>query len=280
VTQRGHIGSWSHTLSLALLSCLALAVILPFWVMLTGSVSPTELLSSGRLPLFPTHVTGEHYQHAWQQVPMLQYTWNSLWVSFLASSGQVFVSAMAAFGFAKLRFPGRDSLFFAVLLTMMVPPQVNLVPLFLVMKSLHWVNTLWALIIPGCFGAFGIFLLRQWFLTIPSELDDAARLDGASTWQFYWRVALPMVLPALATLGIYSFIVNWNSFMWPLVIIQSDALRTLPLGLAELKNTYRDAIDWGVMMAACTISVMPIVLLYVATQKQLTRNLVQGAVKG
>ena len=277
MTSRDTVASW---LWWGLLACLAIAVLLPFWAMLTGSITPNNAMSAGQLPLWPQTLDWGHYVTAWRKIPLLRYTLNSLWVATLASGGQVFVSAMAAFGFARLSFPGRNLLFFLVLLTMMVPPQVNLVPLFLVMKTLHWVDSLWALIIPGCFGAFGIFLLRQWFIGIPSELDDAARLDGASTWSFYWRIALPVVLPAIATLAIYSFIVNWNSFMWPLVVIQSDTLRTLPLGIAELKNTYRDAIDWGVMMAACTVSVMPIVLLYLATQKQLTRNLVQGAVKG
>lgn len=241
---------------------------------------PTEQLQHGTLNLWPQALDGSHYQTVFEKIPLFQYSINSLLISFVASLGQLAISAMAAFGFAKLHFPGRDKLFFLVLLTMMVPPQVNIVPLFLVMKTLHWVDSIWALIIPGCFGAFGIFLLRQWFMNIPQELEDAARMDGANTWQVFLRVALPMVIPAIVALGIYSFIINWNSFMWPLIVIQSDTLRTLPLGIAELKNTYRDVIDWGVMMAACTISVLPILLLYLSTQRHLTRNLVQGAIKG
>ena len=262
----------------ALLSTLALAMLLPFWVMIAGSVIPTAEIN--HTSLWPLQLDLSHYTTVFDKIPLLRYSMNSLLVAFLASLGQVSLSAMAAFGFAKLHFPGRDKLFFLVLLTMMIPPQVNLVPLFLVMKTLHWIDTIWALIIPGCFGAFGVFLLRQWFLTVPNELEDAANLDGATTWQFFLRIALPIILPAVLTLAIYSFIVNWNSFMWPLIVIQSESLRTLPLGIAELKNTYRDVIDWGVMMAACTISVLPILLLYAATQKQLTKNLVQGAVKG
>lgn len=262
----------------AILATLAMAMLLPFWVMISGSLTPSEQMTHASL--WPKQLDFNHYTTVFDKIPLLRYSLNSFLVAFLASIGQVMLSSMAAFGFAKLRFAGRDKLFFLVLLTMMIPPQVNLVPLFLVMKTLHWIDTIWALIIPGCFGAFGIFLLRQWFLTVPNELEDAANLDGATTWQFFRRIALPIVLPAVITLGIYSFIVNWNSFMWPLIVVQSDTLRTLPLGIAELKNTYRDVIDWGVMMAACTISVMPILLLYAATQKQLTRNLVQGAVKG
>lgn len=262
-----------------LLATFALALVLPFWVMLSGSLMTSEQLNSQHVGLLPRALTFTHYIEAFQKVPLGQYLLNSILVSATASIIQLLIAAMAAFGFAQLNFRGKNILFAIVLMTMMVPPQVNLVPLFLLMKSAHLVDTIWALVIPGCISAFGIFLLRQWFLGLPKDLESAATLDGCNTWQYFWKIALPLVLPALVALGLYAFIGNWNNFIWPLVVIQSDHLRTLPLGLSELKNTYRDAIDWGVMMAASTVSILPIVILYLFGQRYFKNALLQGGIK-
>ena len=262
-----------------LLGTFALAMVLPFWVMLSGSLMTNSQLASPNMGVFPKAITFTHYIDAFSKVSLWQYLLNSIWVSFTASIIQLVISAMAAYGFARLQFKGKNILFVVVIMTMMIPPQVNLVPLFLLMKTLHLVDTFWALIIPGCVSAFGIFLLRQWFISLPVDLESAAILDGCSTWQYFWKVAFPLVLPAAVALGLYAFIANWNNFIWPLVIIQSDNLRTLPLGLAELKNTYRDAIDWGVMMAASSISIFPIIILYLFGQQYFKEALLQGSIK-
>jgi multiple sugar transport system permease protein len=162
---------------------------------------------------------------------------------------------------------------------MMIPPQVNIVPLFLVMKLFHWVDSYAGLVVPGLFGAFGVFLLRQWFNALPQELEEAARMDGCNPWQVFVHVALPLARPALAALAIFVFIGSWNSFMWPLVITQSDAMRTLPVGISALKSSFRDVTDWGVLMAASTLSIIPIVLVFLAGQRQFIRGLLQGGVK-
>lgn len=257
-----------HWVWILFLIIVAFSVLFPFMVMLSGAFSLDKGVSFNNL------------QTVWQKIPFLQYTLNSLWVATLSSLGQLLLASLAAYGFSKLQFKYKNALFFAVLLTMMVPPQVNLVPLFMVVKHLGMLDTHWALIIPAWFGVFGIFMLRQWFLSLPDALFEAAWLDGCTHWQYFFKVALPLVKPALVALGLYCFIANYNSLMWPLISIHSEGLRTLPLGIVELKNTYRDAIDWGVLMAASFLSILPILILYLVGQKQLQQGLMQGALKG
>ena len=186
---------------------------------------------------------------------------------------------MAGYAFARFRFPGRDALFLLVLATMMVPTQVNLVPLFGLMANLGWINTYAALILPGLVGAFGIFLMRQSFLAFPTELEDAALLDGLGPWGTFWRVALPLSAPALASLGIFTFVTAWNAFLWPLVVTHSDALFTLPVGLAAFKSSFREVTDWGVLMAATAITIAPAVAAFLVGQRHFVQGLAAGAVK-
>jgi multiple sugar transport system permease protein len=244
---------------------LLLAVcLLPFGVMLASS------LADG----------GQAYARLFTQIPFGAYTLNSLMVALWTTLGQVLLSAMAGWAFARLSFPGRPLWFMLVLATLMIPPQVNLVPLFFMMKALGWMNTPWALIVPGLFHAYGIFWLRQWFSKFPRELEEAAALDGCSPWDTFWRVALPTALPALAPLALFAFINSWNGFLWPLVVIHTDTWRTLPLGLAQLKGSFRDTLDWPLLMAGATMSVLPLVGLFVWGQRWLMRGMLGGAVKG
>ncbi len=254
-------------------------MVLPFWVMLSTSLMTPDEVFRFPPPLMPGALFGGNYQTVFQQVPMARYFLNSLIVATVTTGGQLILSAMAAFGFSRLVFPGRNLLFMVFLVTMMIPPQVNIVPLFFVMKTFHWVDTYAGLIVPGLFGAFGVFLLRQWFNAMPKELEEAAYLDGCNPFQMFWRIALPLARPVLAALGIFVFIGAWNSFMWPLIITQSDELRTLPVGIAALKSSYRDITQWGVLMAASTLSVIPVIALFVIGQKQFIEGLLQGSVK-
>lgn len=251
----------------------------PFWVMLSTSLMGQEQVFKFPPDLFPNPVHWENYVKVFQQVPMLRYFINSVFVSLVTTVGQVFFCAMAAYGFSRLSFSGKNLLFLLFLVTMMIPPQVNIVPLFFVMKHFHWVDTYAGLIVPGLFGAFGVFLLRQWFNGLPQELEEAARIDGCNPLQIFFRIALPLAKPALVALGIFAFISAWNSFMWPLVITQSDALRTLPVGIAALKSSYRDITDWSILMAASTLSIIPIVLVFLVGQRQFIQGILQGGVK-
>ena len=266
----------STTCALAVVSCVFL---LPFWVMVSLSFQPLESLLSGQWQLVPNFTNWQNYQQLFQTVPMLQYGINSALVTVTITICHVLIAAMAGYAFARLSFPLKTPLFLGCLLTMMIPPQVNLVPLFLLMKQIHAIDTLWALILPGIFGAFGVFLLRQWFLGFPSALEDAACLDGCSPWQTFWHIALPTAKPALATLAVFIFIASWNSFLWPLIVIQSDNLRTLPVGIAALKGSYRDVMDWPVLLAAATVSIIPVLMVFAIAQRAFVQGILSGGVK-
>lgn len=257
----------------------SLAMVGPFWIMLSTSLMTEEQVFRFPPDLFPHPIAWENYVKVFQQAPMAQYFWNSVLVSLLTTLGQVFLCAMAGYGFSRLSFPGKNLIFMLFLVTMMIPPQVNIVPLFFVMKTFHWVDTYAGLVVPGLFGAFGVFMLRQWFNGLPKDLEEAAQMDGCNPFQTFIRVALPLAKPALAALAIFVFIGSWNSFMWPLIITQSEGLRTLPVGIAALKSSYRDVTDWGVLMAASTISIVPILLVFLMGQRQFIQGILQGSVK-
>lgn len=222
----------------------------------------------------------ENYVQALTRTPLLRYFANSMGVAIATTLAQIFTGSMAGYAFCRLKFRGRDLLIFGVLATMMIPVQVNLVPLFVLMAKLGWVDTYRALILPDCAGALGIFLFRQWFLSLPGELEDAARIDGCNPWQTYWRIAMPNAWPAIATLGIFQFLASWNTFMWPLVVTNSDALRTLPVGLAAFRASMWDTTNWGLLMAATAISIVPTVLIFVVGQRFFLKGLMDGALKG
>ena len=162
---------------------------------------------------------------------------------------------------------------------MFIPPQVNIIPLFFLMRELHLVNTFPALILPGVFGGFGIFLMRQHFLSFPKELEDASIIDGCNKLQMFFKIAVPLALPAIATLGIFTFITSWNSFIWPLIIKNSQNMMTLPLGLAVFKGSYREIIEWGDLLACSVICTLPTILIFLAGQKLIMNDMLKGGVK-
>lgn len=257
----------------------ALLMALPFWVMVvTSLVKPDEVF---QMPprFWPSGFHWENYTRLFQQAPMGIYFLNSVLVATLTTVGHVLFSAMAGYAFSRLHFPHKNKIFFVFLMTMMVPPQVNIVPLFFLMKTFHWLDSYAALIVPGLFGAFGVFMLRQWFNGLPRELEDAARMDGCNPWQIFWRVALPLATPALAALAIFVFINTWNSFMWPLIVTNSENIRTLPVGIATLKGSFRDTTDWTVLMAAATLSIVPVVIVFLIGQKQFMKGILAGGLK-
>lgn len=271
--------AWKNAGILLLMAAGAVLMLLPFWVMvMTSLVGSDEVF---RMPprLWPGHWHWENYERLFQQAPMGLYFLNSVLVSGVTTVGNVLFSAMAAYAFSRLQFPHKNKLFFVFLMTMMVPPQVNIVPLFFLMRTFHWLDSYAALIVPGLFGAFGVFMLRQWFNGLPKELEEAARLDGCGPWQIFWRIALPLATPALAALAIFVFINTWNSFMWPLIATHSEAMRTLPVGIATLKGSFRDTTDWTVLMAAATLSILPVVAVFLVGQKQFMQGLLSGGVK-
>ena len=202
---------------------------------------------------------------------------NSIIVAVSVTFGQVATSSLAAYAFARLRFPGRDKLFLGYLATLMVPGVITMIPVYILLSRLRLTDTYWALILPGMFSAYGTFMLRQFFLTIPRDLEDAARIDGASLLGIYWNVILPLSKPALAALTTFVFLHSWNDFMWPLIVIDSLGLKTLPIGLAHFQGPYLT--EWHLLMAASVIVMVPVLIVFVIGQRYFVRGLILSGLK-
>jgi multiple sugar transport system permease protein len=260
------------------LTAVAALMLFPFgWMIATSLTSDSQLFVTPP-QLIPAPLVPDNYVRVAEAFPIGRFLVNSLLVAGISTALQVGTSAMAAYAFARLRFRGRDVLFLVYLATLMVPLQVIIVPLFIEMRFLGLVNTYPGLILPAIASAFGTFLLRQAFLSLPRELDEAAFIDGASHWTVFRRIVLPLAGPALATFGIFAFMASWNSFLWPLVVTSSQDLFTLPVGLSNLHGRYSTA--WNLVMAGSTISVIPIVIVYVIAQKHVIRGVALSGIKG
>jgi len=269
----------SEILAYIILTAGAISMLVPFFWMLVTSFMTTGQIFSYPPVLIPHPLYPENYSNVAKTIPVIKYFFNSAFVAIITTIGQVIISSMAAYAFARLNFKYREPLFLVLLATMMVPPQVNIIPLFFIMRELHWIDTYQALIVPGLFGGFGVFLLRQWFKTLPAELEDAAKIDGCNPFQTYLKIAMPLALPAVATLGIFTFITSWNSFMWPLIVTNSDYMRTLPVGLAIFKGSFRETTEWGQLMACAVISVIPVIGVFLLGQKYFIKGIMMGGVK-
>lgn len=213
-----------------------------------------------------------------EEAPVGRWFLNSALVSLTGTFSYLLLSSMAAYAFARLRFPGREALFFIVLATLIIPGQVTIIPVFLILQKLGWFNTYCALIVPGLSGVFGVFLLRQFFLTIPTELEEAAVMDGCSRAGIYARIVLPLGKPALATLGIFSFLGAWNDFMLPLIACNEAEMRTLPVGLMIFLGRY--TMQYGLVMAAAVLATVPVIAAFLLFQRHIIRGVVLTGLKG
>ena len=218
-----------------------------------------------------------NYRNLWKTVPYNRYFINSVFIATASTLLTLFFCSLGGYAFAKYQFRGQKILFGILLASMMVPFQVLLVPLFGLMYDIGWLNSYKAIIIPFSVGAFGVFLMRQFIVTIPTELLDAARIDGCSEFGIYYRIVLPIIKPALGALTIYSFLGSWNGYLWPLIILRDEAKYTLPIGLANLVGIYRQ--DYGMLMAGTLLSLMPIVILFLAMQREFVQGITLGSVK-
>lgn len=249
---------------------------MPFLWMITTSLKPEGALYQAPL-LFPTHFEWENYAKAWQSAPFPRFFLNSLVMTTGIVLSQTLCSAMAGYAFARMRFPGRDVLFFLVLGTMMIPFPVTLIPSFLVVNALGWIDTYNALIIPRAVSAFAIFLFRQFFLSLPRELEEAAIMDGAGRFTLFFRVVLPLSTPVIAASAIFSFLFAWNDFLWPLIVTNSTHMRTVQVGLALFQGQY--GVFWTLLTAAATIVTLPAILAFVAAQKQFIQGITNTGLK-
>ena len=259
-----------------MLVILAFTMVLPFvWMVLTSLKSVAEVEAQGLLPKVPLW---GNYREVFKVIPFARFYWNSVFVAAWVTFLQVFTSSMAAFAFSRLRWPGRDKVFLLYLATMMLPGLVMMIPNFQIMIALGLVDSYLGLILPAAFSAFGTFLLRQFMLTIPSSLDEAARIDGCSAWQLYWNITLPLSRPGMITLTIFTFLGNYQAFFWPLVMLKSLHKYTLPVGLLFFDSTMGQATH--LLMAAATMTLVPMIVLFVVLQKYLVKGIQLGAVKG
>ena len=257
----------------------AISMIAPFLWMASVSFMNNEQIF--RIPprLIPNPIILENYKNIFSQLPLTKFFLNSLFVASVTTFFQVLFSAMAGYAFARADFKYKDVLFFIFLLTMMVPPQVNIIPLFFVMRELNWVDTYQALIIPGLFGGFGVFLMRQWFRGLSYEIEDAAKIDGCNFFEIFFKIALPLAVPAVVTLGLFTFITTWNSFMWPLIVTNSVDITTLPVALAQFKSSFREVVQWGDLTACSMILSVPVIIIFLLGKKYFINDILSGGIK-
>lgn len=256
---------------------LAFLTIAPFlWMVLTSVKDMSEIFTYPP-KWWPEVFRFENYVNAFQAAPFGRFYLNSMLVATLVTIGQLITCSMAAFAFARLRFKGRDLLFYIFLGTMMIPYNVTMIPSFMILYWLGWIDTYYALIVPGLASAFGTFLLRQFFLTIPRELEEAAYIDGASKFSVLWRIIMPLAKPALATLAIFTFMGVFNDFIWALIVINSEELHTVQLGLAIFRDRYTT--QWDLLMAGSVTAVMPILIVFFFAQKYFIKGITLSGLK-
>ena len=258
---------------------IAISMLYPFFAMLNLSLVPNNEIFNQGGKLFYSPLTVENYTNVFEKIPLWKYFANSLFVALVTTIGQVLISVLAGYAFARLNFKFRNEIFLLVLITMLIPPQVNIIPLFFLMRQLHWINTYQALIVPGLFGGFGIFMMRQYFLGFPKDLEESARIDGCNIMTGFFKIVLPLAVPAVATLGIFTFVTTWNSFLWPLIVTNTETMRTLPVGLAIFKGSFREITLWGDLLACSSICTLPVVGVFLLGKRYFINDIMQGGVK-
>jgi multiple sugar transport system permease protein len=270
------VGRW---IIWALVMLGGLCMVIPFlWMILTSLKTDQQAFAWPPEILF-WPLQWKNWPDAWQIAPFGRFFFNSFFVSICVTVGSLLFNTMAAFGFAKYNFKGRNVLFMSLLATLMIPSQVTMIPSFLLLKQLAWLDSFQGLIVPGLASAFGIFFLRQYMLMLPDDYLDAARLDGASEYAVFWRVAFPLAKPAIATLAVFTFLGSWNDFLGPLIVVKSDTMRTLPLAISALSAGHY-VMSWPLLMAGACFVVIPVLLVYLFAQKYFVEGIALGGLKG
>lgn len=270
--------SLTRGLAYALLTLAAAFMVVPFVWMLSTSLKADQYVLSMPPQLIPDPVTLESYTRLAELFPIARMVFNSVLAAGVTTLGQLITCSMAAYAFSRMRFRGSNVLFLLYLATLMVPQQVTITPLFILVRYLGWINSYPGLILPGVFSAFGTFLLRQFLVSLPRELEEAAFLDGASHWTVFTRVIVPLAGPALATLAVFAFMGSWNAFLWPLFVVRDPELMTLPVGLATLHGRYLT--QWNLVMAGSVIAVVPMLIVYLFAQRYFVQGVVLSGIKG
>lgn len=270
--QKKHIGVYG------ILIIMAFIMVLPFiWTILTSFKTQAEAL---KVPpqILPSSWSFQNYEAVTKALPFATFFMNTFLMVLFRVLGSVFFSALAAYAFARLEFPGRNLLFGLVLLQMMVPGQIFILPQYMIVSRLNWLNTIQALVLPGIVSTFGTFLLRQFFMGLPKDLEEAAVLDGCSVWKIFWRIMLPLTKPGLVSVGIFTALFAWKDLMWPLIVNMSMDKMTLSSGLVNLMGQY--SVDYPQLMAGSLIAIVPMVLLFLIFQKQFVEGIATSGTKG
>ena len=256
----------------------ALVTLTPLlWMVSASFMSPGE---SNSFPprLLPQDPTLQNYVELFTRLNLARYLLNSTLVAVSATLISLIINSMAGYAFAKLRFAGRERVFHVLLAALVIPGQVGMLPLFLLLRAMGLVNTMAGVVVPFMAGIFGIFMIRQYALSIPDDLLDAARVDGAGEYRIFWNIVIPVIQPILVTLAVFTFLSAWNDFMWPLIVLSDDAKYTLPVALASLSGEHVQ--DTGLMMAGSVLTVLPVVALFIVLQRAYIRGVMMGSVKG
>lgn len=254
----------------------SLVMFFPFvWMFLTSLKPFAEIFELEVLPQAPTL---DNYREVLFDTQFPRWFLNSLVVASVTTLSVLFFDSLLGYTLAKLRFPGKGIIFVLILSTLMVPTEMLIIPWYVMSTQYGWSNTYWGLLFPGLISAFGVFLMRQFFQTLPTDLLDAGRIDGLSEFGVFWRIAFPLVRPALAALGIFTFLGNWNAFLWPLIVVQTADMRTVPVGVALFSSEAGTA--WNLIMAASSLAVLPVLLVFLFFQRQIIEGVVLTGVKG
>lgn len=258
----------------------AFVMLLPFAWMLSSSLMSTQEVIARPLTWIPSALRFENYEALSDAIPLGRMYLNSMIVTTLTTLGILLTSSLAGYGFAKFQFVGRNFLFLLVLATMMIPFFVVLLPIFYMVSELGWINTYQGLIVPNLVTGFGIFLMRQYMLSLPDEVLDAARIDGASEFEIYWRIALPLSTPVIGALGILAFVYQWNNFLWPLVVARSSDMWTVPVGLNSLRVYASSAEVINLQMAGAALAIVPVMIVFLLLQRYFVRGIALTGMKG
>lgn len=268
----------SKSLIYILLIIGALFILVPFIWMISTSLKPSNEVLIIPPKFIPSKIMWENYKTAWEAAPFKTYFKNSIIVTVSVTIGELITTILAAFAFSKIKFKGRDLIFTLLIATMMVPGEVLTIPNFVTLSKLGWIDSYKALIIPWCASVYAIYLLKQHFMSIPDELYNAAKIDGCTDFKFLWTIMVPLARPAIMTLIILKVISSWNSFFWPLIVTNSQDMRTLPLALSAFTNEF--GTDYNVLMAATNIIVFPVMIFYIILQKHIISGVSKQGIKG
>jgi ABC-type glycerol-3-phosphate transport system permease component len=261
------------------LTAVAIIAVFPFWWMIVASTRRSATILDVPPPMWPGDALMQNYEQLISSLPYWRNLFNSVFIGATHTILVLFFCSLGGYAFAKFSFPGRDKLFASMLATMMIPSVLGVIPSFILMRELGWLDTWYPLIIPGAANAFGVFWMRQYIAgAVPNELIDAARMDGAGEFRIYWNIVLPVITPALGALAIFTFMFKWNDFLWPLLILKDPNGFTLPVALATLQSLY--GTEMGVQVLGATLAVVPVLVVFLLSARKFIAGLTAGAVKG